>query len=65
MSSPISWLCRPVHTSASAVLAVFEFYRIGPCDRDPATAMKLFPKASSFEAWAKKNADVLKAAWFK
>jgi hypothetical protein len=45
--------------------AVFEFYRVGPCDRNPATALKLFPKASSFETWAKANADKLKAAWFK
>jgi hypothetical protein len=50
---------------ARSFCAVFEYHRVGPCDRSPATTRKLTPKASSFETWAKANADKLKAAWFK
>jgi uncharacterized protein YbjT (DUF2867 family) len=48
---------------AADLADMFAFYRDGPCDRDPATTLKLHPAALTGDAWVASNKAKLLKAW--
>jgi len=51
--------------AAEDLAEMFRYYADGPIDRDPTTALALFPGASNAKAWAAAHKDAIRAAWSK